>query len=182
MRRPKSRAQVTTLVAVFVVIAAAVVAVVGDVVAAVDTAVVVAMLLLPSSMSSSLLVALSLLLPLLPLRDASRRRRRPASLARHHCVPTGRPLKQQCIFYSRPDIESTELLVSYDASQKSLDLFGNNATDPEREEIDTSLAQTALDKATDAISVLVRRVSEVKRIEPDGGAVHEDFASLAWCE
>ena len=69
-------------------------------------------------------------------------------------------------FAPAPDIESTALLVEYDASQKSLDLFGNNATDSEQEEVDTSLAQTALDKATEAISVLVRRVSakcEVRR-------------------
>eukprot|EP00903_Cladosiphon_okamuranus_P020047 g18414.t1 len=58
-----------------------------------------------------------------------------------------------------PDIESTELLVEYDSSQKSLDLFGNNATDFNREGINTSLAQEALDEATHAISELVRRIN-----------------------
>lgn len=56
-----------------------------------------------------------------------------------------------------PDIEATELLLEYDSAQNSLDLFGNNATESDGQY--NSLAQTALDKATDAISVLVRRVS-----------------------
>lgn len=55
------------------------------------------------------------------------------------------------------DIESTALLVEYDASQRSLDLFGNNASDYD-EEYTASIAESALDKATDAITVLVRRV------------------------
>lgn len=62
------------------------------------------------------------------------------------------------LFVTRLDIDATELLVEHDAAQNSLDLFGNNATEPD-EQYNTSLAQTALDKATDAISVLVRRVS-----------------------
>lgn len=59
---------------------------------------------------------------------------------------------------SSSDIQSTELLLEYDSSQKSLDLFGNNATDSD-EGINTSVAQEALDEATSAISQLVRRVS-----------------------
>ena len=57
-----------------------------------------------------------------------------------------------------PDIESTVLLVEYDSSQKSLDLFGNNVTQEERFNT-TAAVQTALDQATDAISELVRRVN-----------------------
>lgn len=57
-----------------------------------------------------------------------------------------------------PDIESTALLVEYDSSQRSLDLFGRNASD-RQEQYNSSVAQTALDKATDAISVLVRRIN-----------------------
>lgn len=62
-------------------------------------------------------------------------------------------------FFFRSDIESTELLVEYDSSQKSLDLFGNNATDSNQEDVNTNVAQAALDEATHAISELVRRVS-----------------------
>ncbi|CAM9625550.1 unnamed protein product [Ectocarpus sp. 6 AP-2014] len=57
-----------------------------------------------------------------------------------------------------PDIESTELLVEYDASQQALDLFGNNITAYDEEYAET-LAQSALDDATSAISVLVRRIN-----------------------
>lgn len=48
--------------------------------------------------------------------------------------------------------------MEYDSSQKSLDLFGNNATDSGQGGINTSVAQAALDEATHAISELVRRV------------------------
>lgn len=61
------------------------------------------------------------------------------------------------LFRCCPDIDSTALLQEYDASQTSLDLFGNNATEYD-EEYATSVAETALDRATDAITVLVRRV------------------------
>ncbi|CAM9298163.1 unnamed protein product, partial [Hapterophycus canaliculatus] len=57
-----------------------------------------------------------------------------------------------------PDIDSTALLVEYDASQKSLDLFGNNATDYD-DEYTIGMAETALDEATSAITVLVRRIN-----------------------
>ncbi|CAM9552656.1 unnamed protein product, partial [Ectocarpus sp. 13 AM-2016] len=56
------------------------------------------------------------------------------------------------------DIESTELLVEYDASQQALDLFGNNIT-AYNEEYAETLAQSALDDATSAISVLIRRIN-----------------------
>ncbi|CAM9499525.1 unnamed protein product [Scytosiphon promiscuus] len=57
-----------------------------------------------------------------------------------------------------PDIDSTALLVEYDASQKSLDLFGNNVTDYDAE-YTASVAESALDQATNAITVLVRRIN-----------------------
>lgn len=48
-------------------------------------------------------------------------------------------------------------MVEYDASQQALDLFGNNITAYDEAYAET-LAQEALEGATGAISVLVRRV------------------------
>lgn len=62
-----------------------------------------------------------------------------------------------------PYIEYTQLLVDYDASPQSLDLFGRNATPTAAAEqqfnITSTFAQTALDNATRAISELVRRIN-----------------------
>lgn len=56
-----------------------------------------------------------------------------------------------------PDVESTELLVQYDASQQALDLFGVPVT------VNTSLFEaevdTLLNEATSTISVLVERIN-----------------------
>lgn len=61
------------------------------------------------------------------------------------------------VYVPCPDVESTALLVEYDASPTSLDLFGRNVTRGER--FTLADAQTALDEAADAISVIVRRVN-----------------------
>lgn len=53
--------------------------------------------------------------------------------------------------------------MEYDASQQALDLFGNNITAYDKEYAET-LAQSALDDATGAISVLVRRVGHIQNV------------------